>query len=89
MSQQRGIIRNTEILNVSQANNLQLKLSVCSVWSSPPLAGNHGEGESAQLGPPGLRRGAGPRERRRPEEEPLLQHAEEVPRHQTGKTAGV
>lgn len=53
------------------------------------LLGNHGEGESAQLGPPGLRRGSRPRERRRSEEEPLLQHVEEIPGHQTGKTAGM
>lgn len=50
---------------------------------------HHGEGESVQLGPPGLWRGPGPRECWRSEEEPLLQHAEEIPRHQTGKTAGV
>lgn len=58
-------------------------------WVSAVSLVNHGEGESAQLGPSGLRRGSRPRKRRRSEEKSLFQRAEEIPGYQTGKTAGM
>lgn len=75
------------MLNVFQ--RLSHEMSLCVSLCLSPCRHHYGEEEFAQLGPPGLWRGSSTRERWGSEEKPLFQHAEEVPRYPTGKTAGV